>query len=1812
MQNNWQQQQPYGYGGQQQPSYLSSQPTGFPLQPMQTGFPQQQQQRPPVPPMPQTGNYAFLNQPPPSNYGRPQQQQQQQPSFGMQPQMTGFPGGGASGLMAQPTGFAPALGPQQTGFQPLASQQTGFGALASQPTGFQGLTPQQTGMLRAQPTGVHDPRLQTMMQSFMPSNMSQPFSSSGIPQFNASQQQPLTQTFNSLLQNPTVKTPKVPWVLSRQEKKDYDQIFRAWDTQGEGFISGEMAREVFGQSGLPQDVLMKIWNLSDVDNRGKLNLPEFHVAMGLIYRALNGNDIPDQLPEELVPPSMRDIDSTVNFMRDLLKHDSTSRSNTASPAYGSSAYGASSKDAKVYKHDDSAPTSYKPASRHIDRKSVRYAGEDASADIGDIRRELTNTSMMLDKSASERARRSVEDEELEQDIEDLKHRVRRLKEDLEYLGKGRQTEAKAEEQRKAERELLYLMHEKLPELERRQARRDEEKRMDERSESRLRDKRNDRFGRFDARDDDRDDDKGWLRGTYDRDDRKHRDRDYDRNRDYDRRGSRDRSRDRYDHDRRPRTPPAEREAPPAPSAPAPASTSVPPVPPPAPAAQPTKKMTPEERSAFIREQAQRRIQERLRALGVESAPEPAAVDTSVQERLERERKEAEAKAASAEAEQQAREEARRKRLEGAGDKTEAAAPASPALRSALKKPPAPAPRAKAPPPAPTPRTQQAPAAPPAPAAPAAPAEDPEEAEFRRQEEAAERARAERRERLKKLQEEEEEERKKEEALLAARKARSAGASPAASPAPSAESPAAPLPPPPAPAPGGSFNPFIRKQGAAAASPAPATGGFNPFFRPPAASASPAVTPSADSAPPPPPPPPPAPPAPVAAAPAAPAPSPAPPAPFAPRKSAPPSDEDWDVIQEKDQDDSDSDSDDDYANSRGKRANLASALFGGLTSPPGSRPGSAAPTAPPAPKANPGALAKLGGGAPTGGGMSALLSSIQGGAALRKTQTVDKSVVAGAGAVIGDAAPPPHINAVPRPASPAAEETDEDDRASSRANRQSVDWYAGLAADQSHPAASFGEAQSLEPTREEEESVPPSPPAHGTPTIEVSGAEGEAELDEFDTTTSLRVRSLYAYEGQRDVDLSFKEDTVLVAHPAKDADSPWWYGIVVDGGAKGWFPKDYVQELEHVRARALFAYSSGSPQDLPFEEGDELDIVDRSDPDWWRTEQAGVVFNVPASYLEIIDLNKPEAAAHDVQSVERASTASPLPPVPLPPAQAPPDPLLSPMPNRSRSTSFTSELDDDSDADSVLSWWSSDSDASAADAPEVAKDDDARRRREEEREKVLASAGLKIRRPPPGIPQPRRVSRRRPAPAVPPPPADTSAPAPAPEPAPKPAEQALDDAYARYEQYLTESRTRTRADSAARPLPSPVPTPTLPTPPTSPSPSPGAGPTGSGGRFSGLLSRMGVAPRPEPGARAAAPVITRVDAPAPAHEVGATWSSLVDATVLGTMGERERRRQEAIFEFVATEAAYNRDLQLIVEVFYSRMMGILEDKALEVIFANIEDILLFGTGFLSALEQRQKACRLYIDNIGDVLEEHVPELGVYTPYCINQHQAARMLQTLRASNAKLAVELDSIRDNEPAVRGLDLSSFLLEPMQRITRYPLLIRQIIHYTAPEQDLAAVERALGVAEVTVARINEGVRAAEGDERLRELSDDLWVGGEGHLDLTAPTAFQGKRRLIKEGTVFKAKSGRKLGMVLCTDVIVLIESRNLYRMPIPLHEAAVREARDETGFVLKLAHRRAADSVALRAGSARERNEWVVAVQKAAAATREARNEVRASWGQ
>ncbi|KAG1831681.1 hypothetical protein DFJ58DRAFT_244125 [Suillus subalutaceus] len=421
-------------------------------------------------------------------------------------------------------------------------------------------------------------------------------------------------------------TPKIPWTLSRAEKKQYDQIYRAWDTQGTGFISGQTALEVFGQSGIDKNDLARIWTLADADNRGKLNLAEFHVAMGLMYRKLNGNDIPDELPFELIPPASRDLDGSVNFLKDIIKKDTRAPSPLDAPASrlkerssnSTSAPGAGGRqDATVYKHTNAEPPGefHQPRSRNLDRSTVRSHNENNSpaADMSDIKRQLANTQKMLDASAVADAG----DEDLDREMGDLRYRIKRLQDDLDYVSRGPRSASKEEERRRLERELLQLMRERVPELERKIEDRQARKERENREYARERDKRNERSGRFDDTDDRhsaslryRDEDRDWpysrSASRYDRDDR-----DYDRDRSY---------RDRHD-DRDPdrglststRTPPP----PPPPAAPA---NNI--LQPPAPALGPSrspapgmKNMTPEELQAFIQAQAKKRLEGRMQALG---------------------------------------------------------------------------------------------------------------------------------------------------------------------------------------------------------------------------------------------------------------------------------------------------------------------------------------------------------------------------------------------------------------------------------------------------------------------------------------------------------------------------------------------------------------------------------------------------------------------------------------------------------------------------------------------------------------------------------------------------------------------------------------------------------------------------------------------------------------------------------------------------------------------------------------------------------------------------------------------------------------------------------------------------------------------------------------------------------------------------------------------------------------------------------------------------------------------------------------------
>lgn len=93
------------------------------------------------------------------------------------------------------------------------------------------------------------------------------------------------------------------WIVNK-EKSTYDNVFDSLCPMG-GKIPGSAARVEFVKSKLPNNVLGKIWRLADVDRDGFLDKEEFALAMHLINVKLDGNDLPSELPDHLVPPGKR-------------------------------------------------------------------------------------------------------------------------------------------------------------------------------------------------------------------------------------------------------------------------------------------------------------------------------------------------------------------------------------------------------------------------------------------------------------------------------------------------------------------------------------------------------------------------------------------------------------------------------------------------------------------------------------------------------------------------------------------------------------------------------------------------------------------------------------------------------------------------------------------------------------------------------------------------------------------------------------------------------------------------------------------------------------------------------------------------------------------------------------------------------------------------------------------------------------------------------------------------------------------------------------------------------------------------------------------------------------------------------------------------------------------------------------------------------------------------------------------------------------------------------------------------------------------
>ncbi|XP_016191041.1 epidermal growth factor receptor substrate 15-like 1 isoform X4 [Arachis ipaensis] len=109
------------------------------------------------------------------------------------------------------------------------------------------------------------------------------------------------------LQDSASSQPQSPWPrMTSTDIQKYTKVFVAVDTDRDGKITGEQARNLFLSWRLPREVLKQVWDLSDQDNDSMLSLREFCIALYLMEQHREGRALPGVLPSNILlalPPS---------------------------------------------------------------------------------------------------------------------------------------------------------------------------------------------------------------------------------------------------------------------------------------------------------------------------------------------------------------------------------------------------------------------------------------------------------------------------------------------------------------------------------------------------------------------------------------------------------------------------------------------------------------------------------------------------------------------------------------------------------------------------------------------------------------------------------------------------------------------------------------------------------------------------------------------------------------------------------------------------------------------------------------------------------------------------------------------------------------------------------------------------------------------------------------------------------------------------------------------------------------------------------------------------------------------------------------------------------------------------------------------------------------------------------------------------------------------------------------------------------------------------------------------------------------------
>lgn len=280
--------------------------------------------------------------------------------------------------------------------------------------------------------------------------------------------------------------------------------------------------------------------------------------------------------------------------------------------------------------------------------------------------------------------------------------------------------------------------------------------------------------------------------------------------------------------------------------------------------------------------------------------------------------------------------------------------------------------------------------------------------------------------------------------------------------------------------------------------------------------------------------------------------------------------------------------------------------------------------------------------------------------------------------------------------------------------------------------------------------------------------------------------------------------------------------------------------------------------------------------------------------------------------------------------------------------------------------------------------------------------------------------------------------------------------------------------------------------------------------------------------------------------------VINNGLLQRLSTDEKKVQEAKFEILTSEASYLNSLRVLKNEFLdeSSFNEFLTPVERDKLFGGIPGVLQASEQFLAELETVWRQDPM-LHGLSDLLLKYAEKcLDIYVAYCSNQVSIDTTLKNLKMRKGSKFTETVSQIEARSTCQSLSLHSFLMLPMQRITRLPLLADAVLSKLPIEHDdRSQWEKILSSLSYVVAECNEGASAAAKEMEMENLTRKLEYSTK-----IKPIALKGKH-LVKSGSVvqlstktdteYKLTFGKRfnktpLYLLLLTDLLLVAKQKS------------------------------------------------------------------------